>query len=112
MKLALALVLILVTPCRAQLPVALSQITGLGAAVGHSIVFGTLYWGPGVAGISCTITAQISVICVHNLNSSGVRSWIWDSSGYLVRPARKQNTNANSTTITFDSAFTGIIVIK
>ncbi len=110
MKLLLALLSLV---CSAQtLPVLPSQITQSGAVQGNSIVFGTLYWGAGVAGVSCTITAVTSVTCIHNLKSSNVRVWIWDSSGFLVRPARKENISANSTTITFDSAFTGIAVIK
>lgn len=93
------------------LPVAPSQITGVGAVAGDSIVFGTLYWGPNVAGILCTVTSQTTVACAHNLNSTNVRSWVWDASGYLVRPALKVNA-LNTVTITFDSAFTGIIVVK
>lgn len=107
--------------CRAQLfnpsmSVALSQILNPTDITGHSMVWevpsGVPRWTADVQGGPCTITAATSVTCTHNLKSLAVRVWIWDSSGYLVRPARVQRPTINTVQVTFDSAFTGIAVIK
>lgn len=49
--------------------------------------------------------------CTHNLNTFNVQVWVWDSTGYIVRPVVRRAT-VNTVDVTFDNAFVGIAVIK
>lgn len=111
MRLLLALVCTAaLAAAQAAIYIPLTKLAQSGAVTGQALVWASA-WTPGVGGISVSVSGTSGVV-IHNLNSLNVSVAAYDPSGFLVIPATLQIIDANRIQLSFDSSFTGRIVIK
>ncbi len=110
--LALALVLAAGEGLGQSLYIPLSHLAP-GSLSGQVLFWNGSVMAAGAEGVGFTFGNVTSIVASHNLGSTVVRVWVYDASGFLVRPKTVQIVDANTVLVVFDSAIgAGRVVIK